>query len=48
MSQQREKWPEGKWHWMMEYCKRNRLHPGEKANWEEAEKAYEERKKCEE
>lgn len=34
----------GKWHWMMEYCKRNLLHPGEEANWKQAEKAYEERK----
>jgi len=44
--QQCGNWPEGKWHWMMEYCRRNLLHPGESANWKQAEKAYEERKEC--
>jgi len=48
MIQQCGNWPEGKWHWMMEYCKRNLLHPVEEANWKQAEKAYEERKECEE
>ena len=48
MSQQCGNWPQGKWHWMMEYCKRKGLHPGEADNWKQAEKAYEERKECEE
>ena len=29
------------WFWMMDYCKRNLLHPGESIFWEEARKAYE-------
>lgn len=29
-----------RWFYMMNYCKRNSLHPGDKANWEEARKAY--------
>jgi len=32
----------GKWHWMMDYCKRNLLHPGDSKHWEIAEKAYNE------
>jgi len=31
-----------KWQWMMDYCKRNFLHPGDRLSWEKAEKAYEE------
>ena len=30
------------WHWMMEWCKRNMLHPGESWVWAAAEKAYKE------
>ena len=30
-----------KWQWMMNYCKRNFLHPGKPSAWEEARKAYE-------
>lgn len=31
----------GKWLWMMDWCKKNLLHPGERLVWEEAERAYE-------
>lgn len=44
MNHQCGDWPDCKWHWMMEYCKRNLLPPGEESNWKQAEKAYEERK----
>ena len=28
------------WSWMMDWCKRNKLHPGESWVWKSAEKAY--------
>jgi len=39
--------PPPQWHWMMEWCKRNMLHPGESWVWVAAEKAYKERKDAE-
>jgi hypothetical protein len=29
-----------KWFWMMDYCKANKLHPGERESWEEAKEAW--------
>ncbi len=28
------------WHWMMDWCKKNMLHPGESWVWQAAEQAY--------
>ena len=28
------------WSWMMDWCKRNKLHPGESWVWQAAEQAY--------
>lgn len=35
-------WVEGKWIWMVDWCKSKRLHPGDARNWELAEEAYNE------
>jgi hypothetical protein len=29
-----------KWHWMMEYCKKNGYPPAQKWAWDKAEEAY--------
>jgi len=34
------------WHWMMDWCKKNMLHPGESWVWQAAEQAYIEAHKC--
>lgn len=31
-----------KWHWMMDYCKKQGISPAQEANWKRAEKAWEE------
>lgn len=33
------------WFWKMDWCKKQRRHPGEKENWDAAEQAYAEHKK---